>query len=97
MTTEEEIVRRYLNPDGSLRQMPAKRAARIMVLAHVLQRIPVGEDLAESAINDLLRPVSQDVAMLRRALVDEGLLDRWPPGIYRRPAEHVSDESSTSS
>ncbi len=97
MTTGEEIVQRYLNPDGSLRQMPARREPRLLVLRHIARRIPAGEELAESAINDLLRPVSLDVAMLRRALVDEGMLDRWPPGIYRRPAEHVSDESSTSS
>lgn len=87
MTTGEEIVQRYLNADGSLRQMPAKRGPRLLLLAHIARRIPVGIELKESAINDALRPVSPDVAMLRRALVDEGLVERWPPGVYRRPAE----------
>ncbi len=84
MTTDEEIVRRYLNRDGSLRQMPAKRGPRLLVLAHIAHRIPVGVELKESAVNDALRPVSTDVAMLRRALVDEGMIERWPPGVYRR-------------
>lgn len=87
MTTGEEIVQRYVNADGSLRQMPAKRRPRLLVLAHIARRIPVGIELEESAVNDALRPVSPDVAMLRRALVDEGLVERWPPGVYRRSAE----------
>ena len=87
MTSDMEIVQRYLHADGSLRQMPAKRAPRLVVLKHIASRIPVEQDLPESAINDALRPVSPDVAMLRRYMVDEGLLHRWPPGVYRRKDE----------
>ncbi len=93
MTTDEDIVRRYLNADGSLRQMPAKRGPRLLVLHHIAHRIPVGVKLKESAVNDALRPVSTDVAMLRRALVDEGLIERWPPGIYRRTAARSSTDA----
>jgi len=84
MTPEEEIVQRYLNADGSLRQMPAKRGPRLLMLAHIARRISTGVELPESAINEALRPFDPDVAMLRRALVDERLIERWPPGIYRR-------------
>ena len=94
LTTDEDIVQRYLNTDGSLRQMPARRGPRRLVLAHIASRIPVGVDLPESAVNDALRPVSADVAMLRRALVDEGLVERWPPGVYRRPATPASAEAT---
>jgi hypothetical protein len=96
MTTDEDIVQRYLNADGSLRQMPAKRGPRLLLLAHIAGRIPVDVELKEAAVNDALRPVSSDVAMLRRALVDEGLVERWPPGVYRRrlgpPFAEPSDE-----
>lgn len=92
MTTNEDIVQRFLNPDGGLRQMPAKRGPRLLVLERIAQRIPTGRDLPEAAVNDMLRPVSQDVAMLRRALVDEGMLERWPPGVYRRNAANVDGE-----
>jgi hypothetical protein len=95
MTSDKEIVQRYLNPDGSLRQMPARREPRLLVLRHIARVIPTGDELMESAINDLLRPVSHDVAMLRRYLVDEGLLERWPPGIYRRPMTCAGDEATT--
>jgi hypothetical protein len=42
-------------------------------------------DHDETAVNNRLRPFDDDVAMLRRYLVDEGLLLRRSPGIYRRP------------
>ena len=94
MTTDDEIVQRYLNADGSLREMPSKRGSRLLVLTHIARRIPVGIELKESAVNDALRPVSADVAMLRRALVDEGMIERWPPGVYRRPAESLADDDA---
>ncbi len=97
MTTSDEIIQRYLKPDGSLRQMPARRERRLLLLRHIAQRIPTGVEVPESAINDALRPVSQDVAMLRRYLVDEGMLERWPPGIYRRPEEQRPDEPPANS
>lgn len=92
MVTDIDVVARYLNADGSLRQMPARRGPRLLVLAHVARRIPVDVELKESAINDALRPVGLDVATLRRALVDEGLIERWPPGVYRRSAVKPSAE-----
>lgn len=92
MTTDEEITQRYLNPDDSLRQMPARRGPRLLVLERIARRIPVGPELPEMAINDMLRPVSQDVAMLRRHLVDEGMLERWPPDIYRRNVVEIDGD-----
>lgn len=84
MTTEDEVVQRYLNADGGLHQMPAGRGPRLLVLERIAHRSPAGVDLEESAVNDALRPVSHDVAMPRRYVVDEGILERWSPGVYRR-------------
>jgi hypothetical protein len=75
---------RHLDADGRLIAMPRKRAARLVVLGHMAEAIEAGVDHQETAINARLRPFSDDVAMLRRYLVDEGLLVRRPPGIYRR-------------
>jgi hypothetical protein len=46
--------------------------------------IEPGRDHDEKSVNERLRPYSDDVATLRRYLVDEGLVARRPPGIYRR-------------
>jgi hypothetical protein len=84
---------RHLDADGRLIAIPRKRAARLLVLRHMADAIEPGVDHEETAVNARLRPFSDDVAMLRRYLVDEGLLVRRPPGIYRRAedAEVPSD------
>jgi hypothetical protein len=75
---------RHLDADGRLITMPRKRANRLVVLEHFAEAIEPNVDHDESAVNIRLRAFGDDVAMLRRYLVDEGLLMRRPPGIYRR-------------
>ena len=75
---------RHLDADGRLIAMPRKRTNRLLVLRHFAEAIEPNVDHDESAVNIRLRAFGDDVAMLRRYLVDEGLLMRRPPGIYRR-------------
>lgn len=82
---EALTVSRHLDADGRLIAMPRKRANRLVVLRHMVNAIEPNVDHDETAVNNRLRPFDDDVAMLRRYLVDEGLLERRPPGIYRRP------------
>ena len=81
------MLSRYLDGDGRLIAMPRRRANRLVVLRHMAQQIEPGVDHEETAVNAQLRPFSDDVAMLRRYLVGEGLLLRRPPGIYRRSGD----------
>ena len=75
---------RHLDVDGRLITMPRKRANRLVVLQHLAEAIEPNVDHDEAAVNIRLRAFGDDAAMLRRYLVDEGLLMRRPPGIYRR-------------
>lgn len=61
-----------------------KRDRRLLVLQRLVTAIPAAEELDEFDVNNRLRPFSDDVATLRRLLVDEGLLERPAPGHYRR-------------
>lgn len=87
MTDQELTLTRHLDADGRLIAMPRKRANRLVVLRHMAQEIEPGVDHEETAVNARLRAFSDDVAMLRRYLVEEGLLERRSPGIYRRTPE----------
>jgi hypothetical protein len=73
---DDVLLRRYLDPDGRLHTMPARRARRLVVLDHLAQRFEPGRRYPEVEVNRLLREVHDDVAALRRYLVDEGFLDR---------------------
>jgi hypothetical protein len=64
--------------------MPAKRAARLVLLDQVAQAFEPGRRYPEQAVNEILKGVYDDHAALRRYLIDEGLLTRTPGGTYWR-------------
>ncbi len=65
-----------------LRSVPAKRRARVIVLLELLQWFEPGRDYTEVEVNAILRRAHDDVAYLRRELVDYRYLER-SAGIYR--------------
>ena len=80
-------VGRFLTPAGRIENYPASAADRRMLWDHVVsQSIAPHELLTESELNSRLGRFDDDVAALRRHLVDEGFLERLPNGSeYRRP------------
>ena len=76
--------------DGRISVMPAKRAARLVLLDRVAQAFEPGRRYPEQAVNEILKAVYDDHATLRRYLIDEGLLSRTPGGTYWRSGGTVS-------
>lgn len=77
--------------DGRIQQFPAKRSDRRELLGWVAARV-VGENeiIDESAINERLGGFTDDVATLRRYLIDGGLLARDDFGRhYRKGVESL--------
>lgn len=75
-----EGVDRFLQ-DGRLIGMPARAADRRAVLEHLAVRVVSDDEtVSEAEINARLAEVTDDVAGLRRALVDHGLLERAADG-----------------
>lgn len=74
--------------DGRLTVYPARAADRDAVLAHVADRvIAADESIDERAVNERLAHITDDVAAMRRYLVDAGLLVRSRDGhVYARAA-----------
>lgn len=69
--------------DGErLKTIPAQRKRRVIVLQHLVERFNPSETYTEREVNDLLRPAHDDVATLRRELVDYGFMQR-DRGIYQ--------------
>lgn len=84
-TESNRIVRTFF--DGPrLRQMPASRKKRVIVLRHLLERFAPDRDYPEKEVNALLQLAHEDVATLRRELVDYGFMNR-DRGIYRVATE----------
>lgn len=68
--------------DGRLLRIPARRRARFAVLLELLSRFTPGRTYTETQVNSVLRPAHDDVAYLRRELVDYRLLERDGLGTY---------------
>ena len=69
--------------DGRIVTMPTKRAKRLVVLDHVAQSFEPGRRYPETEVNEVLRTFHEDVAALRRYLVEEEFMTR-EAGVYWR-------------
>jgi hypothetical protein len=61
---------------GRLTSIPTNHAKRLVVLDRLAQELEPGVRYPERQVNARLRPFHDDVAALRRYLVDDGFLDR---------------------
>ena len=81
-THRARILQRFV-VDGRIVSMPAKESKRLVVLDHCAQLFEPGVRYPEHEVNAVLGALHDDVAMLRRYLVDYGLLAR-EDGVYWR-------------
>jgi hypothetical protein len=78
---------RYLTGDGRIDRYPVREADRLELLAWVASRaFRSGDVLTEQQVNERLSPFTDDVAVLRRYLVDYELLERTRSGSEYAPA-----------
>ena len=83
---EDDAVLRAFFDGPRLRHLPAARKKRVIVLRRLLERFEPNRAYPEREVNDVLRLAHDDVASLRRELVDYGFMVR-DRGIYRVASE----------
>jgi biotin operon repressor len=76
------VLHRFLR-DGRLLSIPMQRRRRLVVLDHIARVFEIGVRYPEREVNAYLRAFHEDVASLRRYLVDERFLTR-EAGVYWR-------------
>jgi hypothetical protein len=85
----QKVLGTFLNPDGTIRQVPNSRtqAAKFrIVLEYLLVAFEPSAIYTEKEVNTILRRFNEDVAGLRRDLIDAGMLARERDGSkYWRP------------
>jgi hypothetical protein len=79
---ERDVLRRFFR-GRKLDKIPSSRSKRLIVLERLALEFEIGRRYPEHAVNETLLAFHDDVAALRRYLVDEGLLDR-DHGMYWR-------------
>jgi hypothetical protein len=72
---DQKIIDTFIR-DGRLVIMPTKRGKLMVVLAHLAESFEPGRQYAEREVNEILGRFHDDVAALRRYLVDDRFLAR---------------------
>lgn len=91
-----ERVLRLFDPEGRLTRWPGKDSQRVLCLWALWAAIPAGRGFAEKEVNALLaaRHHFGDHALLRREMVDRGLMWRRANGsLYRRVEQRPPAEA----
>lgn len=81
----DKVLRTFFK-HGRLTQIPAQQKKRLVVLEHLLQEFEPGRPYPEREVNHILLDFHEDVATLRREMIDHKLMTR-EKGIYRRVVE----------
>ena len=92
-----ERVARCFDETGRLQRWPSKRADQLLLLWVVWSYIPADTRFTEPEVNSMLRDWHdyEDYVLLRRELVDLGLLQRTPTGsVYRRGEAEVPPDGA---
>jgi len=76
------VLRAFLR-DGRLTTIPVVYSKRLVVLDYLSQAFEPGRRYKEKEVNEILGRVHEDVAALRRFMVDDGFMNR-SGGIYWR-------------
>ena len=84
--SEEARTLRAFFDGARLKQIPAQRKKRVVILRHLLTQFAPDREYSEREINDALKVANEDFATLRRELVDYGFMTR-DKGIYRVATE----------
>jgi hypothetical protein len=84
-----KIIRKLAAPNGSLKRLPGQLKHWMAVLRYVIPAFEPGASYTEKQVNGLLMRFHNDTAVLRRFLVDTGMLCRERDGSrYWREVQH---------
>lgn len=76
-----EIMLRFLEEE-KIRQLPVKAARKLLVLKYLASKFEIGKEYTEGQVNTIIDDwhTFGDYFILRRELIDSGLLKRLPNG-----------------
>lgn len=76
---EEKVLAIYLK-EGKLNQLPSKERRKVIVLMHISKKFNKKRDYSEKEVNEILKDIYEDFAIIRRYLIDYKFLKRNKDG-----------------
>ena len=75
-----QVVENYSTTDGRLKTIPSQRKKLEAILRYVVQAFEMDVHYSEKQVNEILSRFHDDVATLRRELIEYGFMDREDGG-----------------
>lgn len=72
---KEKILANYFK-DGKLDVSPSKEKRKLIVLENIVSHFDFDKTYSEKEINEILKPIYTDFAIIRRSLIDYGFMER---------------------
>ena len=85
--SEDKVLQGFIAADGTLKQIPASRKKRAVVLRWLMRSFSGGRHYSEAEVNALIQERHSDSATLRRELVGHRMLARKNRVYWRLPEE----------
>jgi biotin operon repressor len=73
---DRKVIRDFTRPDGSLKEIPARRRKLEAILRHIVREFEPGRRYPEKQVNAILSRFHPDTASLRRELIASKLMHR---------------------
>jgi len=73
---DAKVIRDFSRQDGSLKGIPAQQKKLEAVLRYIVRDFEPGQKYSEKQVNEIIARYHPDTATLRRAMVDNRLMDR---------------------
>ncbi|HWI64764.1 MAG TPA: metalloregulator ArsR/SmtB family transcription factor [Symbiobacteriaceae bacterium] len=86
-TWERKVLQTFLGPDGRLKEIPAQRKKRDVILKRLVEEFERGKRYHESEVNEVLRRFHDDVATIRREFIMTKLMQRENNVYWRTTGE----------
>jgi predicted transcriptional regulator len=77
---DREVLKNYLNEDGTIRQLPTNRRKLDVILRYIAEHFDFGKTYSESQVNEVIGALNEDVSGLRRDLISVGFMGRKKDG-----------------
>jgi hypothetical protein len=84
-SNDEKVLRNYLTPDGRLKDFPASRKKRRVILVWFTRMFEEGRDYSEAEVNEIIERHHHDRETFRRELVGYKMLARKGGTYWRLP------------
>lgn len=89
----DQEIQRFLDEEGKIKQFPAKHALKYKVCAYMTSKFESGQEYTELEVNGIVAQwhTFGDLFLLRREMVECGLMRRMPDGSKYWRAEQEED------